>query len=134
MRIVDKYELAECGPGTPFFWLSNYRKDTYYMDYPMQMLTSSAFTDSEGNTMFNGVTYLTLDNDNWQEDLGGIIGFSADCLPSKIKFVVTDDDSNVFTDDDRFLVLNAKEFRDILDKLEECYLELKQFEESQGDK
>lgn len=130
MKIVDKYGLAECNPGTPFFVLNSkylkngkeYYTNGGYLDSPMRVKIGDTFYAQDGTSMFNGVLEIEIENDEYKE-------FTEDTLPKKIELVTNDTDSNDFTDNDRFLILNSKEFRDVLDELEKCYLQLKHYEE-----
>lgn len=138
MKIVDKYELAECPAGTPFFVLNNqYYKngEDYYIDggsiaEPMRIKIGDTFYSLDDKPMFNGVAYLEINNydkDGCDQD------FTKDTLPKKVELFAVDEDSNDFDDNNRFLVLDSKEFRDVLDDLEEYYLMLKKNEEMENE-
>ena len=137
MKIVDKYELAECPAGTPFFILNNkYWKtgsnETRYseggtIDGSMMIKIGNTFYSSiDSKPMFNGVAYIEPENYNCEGDYQE---FTNDILPRKIELVMVDIDSNDFDDHDRFLIFNSTEFRYVIDELEEYYLMLKKNEE-----
>lgn len=133
MKIVDKYGLAECEPGTPFFVLNNrYWKsgkecfsEGGTIDDAMRIKISDCFYSLDGKPMFNGVARLEIDN---YDSEGQAQDFTDDTFPEKIELVTVDEDSNDYDDNNRFLILSASEFRDILDELEVYYLQLKETE------
>ena len=137
MKIVDKYELAKCSYGTPFYLLKDIeaRKLTdegewqtifpiqYEINSGLQILTSRTFYTSNGEPMFNGV--CPVQPDNLFLEAEGYGDFTEDNV-TKIKFELfeIDDDSNNYDDEDRFLVLNKNEFKLLLDQLTEYYNKL----------
>lgn len=139
MKIVNKYKLAECPAGTPFFVLNNkYWKSggskTYYSEggiidgSSMMIKTGGAFYSGIDNKpMFKGVTYIEPENYSRKGDYQE---FAADTLPKKIELVTADVDSSDFDDNNRFLVLDSKDFRGVLDELEAYYLLLKENEKN----
>lgn len=121
MRIVDKYELAKCPNGTPFYKLNIIKneeenfEDSGFCEETLMILDGLRWTDDDGKEMFNGVTYLQTDNKNDNEWCGSY--FKSDNLPKEISLVNIDTDSNDYNDEDRFLVLSSKEFSEIIKTL-----------------
>lgn len=122
MRIVDKYELAKCPNGTPFYKLNIIKneeenfEDGGFCEQALMILDGFRWiNDDDGKEMFNGVTYLEINNKN-DECFGGSY-FKSDNLPKEISLVNIDTDSNDYNDEDRFLVLSSKEFSEIIKTL-----------------
>ena len=73
--------------------------------------------------MFNGVCPIQPDNLFLESDGYGY--FTEDNVNSiEFELYETDDDSNNYDDEDRFLVLNKSEFKLLLDELTEYYKKL----------
>lgn len=128
MRIVDKYELAECPKFTPFYKLKNqeikdgvkYYKDGGALLSPLMVLDTFKWVSNNGKSMFTGVTYLEIDN--WDEENNKKLDFTQETLPQTIDFVNIDTNSNDYTNEDKFLVLNSKEFQQMIEILQKyCY-------------
>ena len=131
MKIVDKYGLALCSYGTPFYRLRDCKaykridgKDIpiipkeYDIDSGLQILTSFTFRGMWDNKpMFNGV--CPVEPDEWTVEGEGFT--EENIKDKKLEFYETDEDSNDYDDDDRFLVLNKKEFKELLNLLTHYY-------------
>lgn len=121
MRIVDKYELAKCPNGTPFYKLNIIKNEEEdfenggFCEEALMILDGFRYMNDDGKEMFNGVTYLQTDNKN-DNEWGGSY-FKSDNLPKEIALVNIDTDSNDYNDEDRFLVLSSKEFSEIIKTL-----------------
>lgn len=122
MKIIDKYELAKCSYGTPFYHLDccDSKGEYFQINEGIQILTSNiSLITSNGEVYFNGVCPLQPDlYDNY--NCSGV--FTEDLVQkSEFELFETDDDSNSYDDEDRFLILNKSEFKVILDELQNYY-------------
>lgn len=123
MRLVDKYELAKCPYGTPFYYLSLCADGFfkyYQIESGLQILTSNTLYSHTGNKpMFNGV--CSLQPDIYDEI--NCCGVFTEDMVEKASFELyeDDDDSNNYDDEDRFLVLDKSEFKILLDELQNYY-------------
>lgn len=122
MKVVDKYELAKCPYGTPFYHLDCCDDDNEYFQITegLKILTShTSYTYTDDKPFFNGVCPLEPDiYDNYT-----CSSLFTKRLAEYVKFELfeTDDDSNNYDDEDRFLVLDKKEFKTLLDELQNYY-------------
>ena len=122
MRLVDKYELAKCSYGTPFYNLDCCGNDNEYFQITegLKILTSNNLYSHTGNKpMFNGVCPLKPDI----YDESNCCGIFTEDIVEKASFQLyeDDDDSNNYDYEDRFLVLDKKEFKILLDELQNYY-------------
>ena len=120
MKIVDKYDLAKCSYGTPFYNLDECGNGYFQVREGLKILTSNALYSHTGNKpMFNGV--CPLEPDIYDEE--NCCGLFTKEMAENVKFELfeTDDDSNNYDDEDRFLILDKKEFKIILDELQSYY-------------
>ena len=119
MRLVDKYELAKCSYGTPFYELNHCGDGYFELKDGLNILTSTTFYDLERKPLFNGVCPLLPDIYD-EDDLCSI--FTKELADStKFELYEVDTDSNDFSDTDRFIVLDKKEFKILLDELQNYY-------------
>lgn len=116
MKVVDKYELALMGNGTPFYELDEYGN----IDSGLCVLDGFRFK-SNNETYFNGVTYLEPES---KEDTYGL--FKKGELPKEFELFSVDTDSNDYEDNDRFLVLEPNELLAIIKHLKEYYEMIKE--------
>ena len=119
MKVVDKYKLAKHSNGTPFYKLDlygNIRGGLHVLDGTQWL---SVWDD--GNPFFVGVTHIEPD---FNLDNGCREAFEEDSVPVEFELFNIDDDSNDYTDDDRFLVLSKEDFKVIVDYLKDCYNKL----------
>ena len=121
-EIVDKYELAKCSYGTPFYHLDicDNKSEYFQITEGLKILTSNnSLVFENGRLYFNGVCPLEPDlYDSY--NCSGI--FTKDIIEkAKFELFETDDDSNNHDDEDRFLILNKSEFKVILDELQNYY-------------
>ena len=116
MKIVDKYGLAQEGNGTPFYNIDKYGN----ISSPLKILDGPQWISSwnDNKPFFNGVTYLKPD---WDLGNGCTEDFVEGHLPDKMELFNVDDDSNDYSDEDKFLVLDKAELKVIIDYLKECY-------------
>ena len=137
MKIVDKYELARCPYGTPFYNLQdshalkvdkngNWNTVTpieYYIEGGLKILTSNTFySDYDNSPMFVGACNITPD---FSDYLGCSFLINEDNIKNiKFSLFEFDDCSADYNDDDRFLVLDKNEFKLLLDELTEYYNKL----------
>ena len=119
MKIVDKYELAKMPFGTPFYVLDEWGNIGKGCEQGLLIQLGNNFVDYDGKPMFNGVCYLEPDTDNYGH-------FTEETLPNTFNLFSVDTDSNDFNDKDKFLVLNAKELKIIIDYLQKCYENIKE--------
>ena len=122
MKIVDKYGLAKCSYGTPFYNLDECGNGYFQVREGLKILTSNTLYTSTGNKpFFNGV--CPLEPDIYEEE--NCCGIFTEDMVEKAKFELyeTDDDSNNYDNEDRFLILDKKEFKIILDELQ-CYYDM----------
>ena len=120
MKIVDKYDLAKCSYGTPFYNLDECGNGYFQVREGLKILTSNTLYSHTGNKpMFNGV--CPLEPDIYDEE--NCCGLFTKEMAENVKFELfeTDDDSNNYDDEDRFLILDKKEFKIILDELQNYY-------------
>ena len=120
MKIVDKYGLAKCSYGTPFYNLYECSNGYFQVREGLKILTShTSYTYTDNKSFFNGVCPLEPDIYD-EENYGGI--FTKE-MAEKAKFELyeDDDDSNNYDDEDRFLILSKEEFKIILDELQNYY-------------
>ena len=137
MKIVDKYELARCPYGTPFYVLKDIQAREltddgkwqklspiqYEIDSGLQILTSKTLYTRYGEPMFNGV--CPLQPDSLFLEAEGYGYFTENNIgTTRFELYETDDDSNNYDDEDRFLVLDKKEFKVLLEELTEYYNKL----------
>ena len=115
MKVVDKYTLAKCSNGTPFYRLDKWGN----INSGLRILDGSQWLSIyDGKPMFNGVTHIKPDFDLGN---GCVESFDENNVPDKLELFNVDDDSNDYNDADRFLVLNKDELKVIIDYLQECY-------------
>lgn len=117
MRIVDKYGLAECPYGTPFYRLDRPSANRYVVDSGLQILVSNTFYLDSGEPLFNGVCPL-------EPDFGGFSGqafIEEDIKGKRVKFYEEDDDSNNYDDYRKFLVFDKQDFKQLLNTLKKYY-------------
>ena len=129
MRIVDKYGLAKCPNGTPFYLLSD-AKASHYRDGKREYCIPKIYNIEEGlrifdgnfgiSNGFNGVLRVmpdvyTEDGDNLTED-------NVSSIP--LEFSIDDDSDGDYNDEDRFLILSSEEFKVIIDLLTNYYNKL----------
>lgn len=120
MKIVDKYGLAKCPYGTPFYILDNPEHNEYTIDSGLQILTSKTFYSAYNEPMFNGVCPL-------EPDFGGFTGqtFTEEEVKEKrVEFYEEDDDSNNYDDCCKFLVFDKKDFKRLLNLLNGYYKQM----------
>ena len=122
MKIVDKYGLAKCSYGTPFYHLDICGANDEYFQITegIKILTSNThYILNNGEAYFNGVCPLEPDlYDSY--NCSGV--FTKDMVEkTKFELFETDDDSNNYDDEDRFLILDKNEFKIILDELQGYY-------------
>lgn len=122
MKVVDKYELAKCPYGTPFYHLDccGTNNDYFQITEGLEILTSNTLYSHTGNKpMFNGVCPLQPDI----YDENNCCGVFTEDMVEKASFELyeDDDDSNNYDDEDRFLVLDKSEFKSLLDELQNYY-------------
>lgn len=121
MKIVNKYELALMPAGTAFYVLDENGFIGKGSEKGLLILESDTFYGYDGKPMFNGVCYLEPDHKE-----GSYGCFREDELPDQFELFCVDTDSNDFTDEDKFLVLEPEELKMIIDYLQNCYERSKQ--------
>ena len=85
----------------------------------LNILTSTTFYSLESKPFFNGVCPLLPDIYD-EENLCSV--FTKELVDStEFELYEVDTDSNDFSDTDRFIVLDKKEFKIILDELQDYY-------------
>ena len=124
MKIVDKYELAKCSYGTPFYKLSRVSSKEFEIDGGVQILTSNTFySHFDNKPMFNGICELIPD---LYDEKTGYFEFLTEDRVKTMRFELfeIDDSSADYFDEDRFLILSKNEFKILLDELTEYYNKL----------
>lgn len=121
MTVANKDKLALAPKGTPFIELS-YNGTYWYMDSDarIQFKIDDHSYFKDGRPYFNGVTYFQPAGDN---DCEYRTLTDGDTVKYQYLFSV-DTDSNDYSDYDRFLLFDRVEFRELLNELEECYLDV----------
>ena len=119
MRLVDKYELARCPYGTPFYELNQCGDSYFELKDGLNILTSTTLYNFERKPFFNGVCPLLPDIYD-EENLCSV--FTKELVyNTKFELYEIDTDSNDFSDTDMFVVLDKSEFKILLDKLQNYY-------------
>lgn len=130
MKIVNKHELATYSIGTPFYNLKENEvkqlingkwvpvKGEYDIVGGIKFLLNPRLDYDDGVEHFNGVLELVPDYsyvDNTPEAY-----FTIDNLP-EFELSSWDDADTDYSDEDKFLVLDKKEFKYLLDELIKLY-------------
>ena len=102
MKIVDKYELAKCPYGTIF-----YEYEPCYIKRGPLILASDIFVEYDEKPFFNGVFEC-------KPDLECIIE-TDNFIQSKAKWYSVDTDSNDYSDDDKFIILDKEEALELIE-------------------
>ena len=116
MKVVDKFELAIQPNGTPFYELDKYGA----INSGLLIMDGSHSKWEDGKVHFNGVTYIEPDNDH----NNGYNESFLDILPDSFELTNIDTADCDYDNDAKFLVLEASEFRLLLDTLEDYYKQL----------
>ena len=110
MKIVDKYELAKCPKGTMFYEYTPcmIKNGPYILD------SNTFYSYWDGKPMFNGVFVCEPDLSELYEN--------EDINNAKANWFSVDIDSNDYTDEDLFIVLNKKEALDLIETMKDMVI------------